>query len=122
MTLKDLLEEYQSLKRQREELTQQINLIKDRLNELEAEMLVKLDELGSDNATVRGLGTVIRKEEIVPTIEDWDALNTCVKENDMLYLFQRRLNAAAYRDLLDQGIEIKGVKPTQLTKITVRKN
>lgn len=122
MTLKDLLEEYQSLKRQREELTQQINLIKGRLNELEAEMLVKLDELGSDNATVRGLGTVIRKEEIVPTIEDWDALNACVKENDMLYLFQRRLNAAAYRDLLDQGIEIKGVKPTQITKITVRKN
>lgn len=122
MTPKELIERYQAIKAQRSELTRQDNELKEQLTEIEGRLSVALDELGADSLAVRGLGTVYRTEEIVPTVDDWDTFNSFVRDNDMLYLFQRRLNATAYRELLQQGIEVMGLNPTQITKITVRKN
>jgi hypothetical protein len=122
MTPKELIERYQAIKAQRSELTRQDNELKEQLTEIEGRLSVALDELGADSLAVRGLGTVYRTEEIVPTVDDWDTFNSFVRDNDMLYLFQRRLNATAYRELLQQGVEVVGLNPTQITKITVRKN
>lgn len=122
MTPKELIERYQAIKAQRSELTRQDNELKEQLTEIEGQLSVALDELGADSLAVRGLGTVYRTEEIVPSVDDWDTFNSFVRDNDMLYLFQRRLNATAYRELLQQGIEVMGLNPTQITKITVRKN
>lgn len=122
MTPKELIERYQAIKAQRSELTRQDNELKEQLTEIEGRLSVALDELGADSLAVRGLGTVYRTEEIVPSVDDWDTFNSFVRDNDMLYLFQRRLNATAYRELLQQGIEVMGLNPTQITKITVRKN
>ena len=122
MTPKELIERYQAIKAQRSELTRQDNELKEQLTEIEGRLSVALDELGADSLGVRGLGTVYRTEEIVPSVDDWDTFNSFVRDNDMLYLFQRRLNATAYRELLQQGIEVMGLNPTQITKITVRKN
>ncbi len=122
MTPKELIERYQAIKAQRSELTRQDNELKEQLTEIEGRLSVALDELGADSLAVRGLGTVYRTEEIVPSVDDWDTFNSFVRDNDMLYLFQRRLNATAYRELLQQGVEVMGLNPTQITKITVRKN
>lgn len=122
MTPKELIERYQAIKAQRSELTRQDNELKEQLTEIEGRLSVALDELGADSLAVRGLGTVYRTEEIVPSVDDWDTFNSFVRDNDMLYLFQRRLNATVYRELLQQGIEVMGLNPTQITKITVRKN
>ena len=122
MTPKELIERYQAIKAQRSELTRQDNELKEQLTEIEGRLSVALDELGADSLAVRGRGTVYRTEEIVPTVDDWDTFNSFVRDNDMLYLFQRRLNATAYRELLQQGVEVVGLNPTQITKITVRKN
>lgn len=122
MTFKDLIERYQDVKAQRAALTKQDNVLKEELLEIEGQLSAALDEAGADSLSVRGLGTVYRVEEIVPTVEDWDTFNTFARDNDLLYLFQRRINSAAYRELLEQGIEVMGLNQTQITKITVRKN
>ncbi|MFC1018840.1 hypothetical protein ACFGZ6_01010 [Pasteurella multocida] len=122
MSIGGLIERYAEIKRQRAELTKQDNELKAEQSDLEIQMLLELDKAGTDSATIRGVGTVYKTKEIVPTIQDWDSFNTSVREQDLLFLFQRRLNASAYRSLLDQGVVVEGVEPTEITKVTFRKN
>ncbi|HHE3494672.1 hypothetical protein ACFGZQ_03745 [Pasteurella multocida] len=122
MNIGGLIERYAEIKRLRAELTKQDNKLKAELLEIEASIMVELDTAGTDSATIRGVGTVFKTKEIVPSITDWDSFNTSVREQDLLFLFQRRLNASAYRSLLDQGVVVKGVEPTEITKVTFRKN
>ena len=120
-TLETLITEYQRIRAQRQELSKTDKALKEQLDEIELQLMVALDKTGLDNATVRGVGQVIKSQEIVPNITDWDDFNASARDNDMLYLFQRRLNATAYRELLAQGVEVRGREPTTVTKITVRK-
>ncbi|MFC1023649.1 hypothetical protein ACFGZH_03755 [Pasteurella multocida] len=122
MNIGGLIERYAEIKRLRAELTKQDNKLKAELLEIEASIMVELDTAGTDSATIRGVGTVFKTKEIVPSITDWDSFNTSVREQDLLFLFQRRLNASAYRSLLDQGVVVEGVEPTEITKVTFRKN
>ncbi|HDR1088743.1 hypothetical protein NMW79_00795 [Pasteurella multocida] len=122
MNIGGLIERYAEIKRLRAELTKQDNELKAELLEIEASIMVELDMAGTDSATIRGVGTVFKTKEIVPSITDWDSFNTSVREQDLLFLFQRRLNASAYRSLLDQGVVVEGVEPTEITKVTFRKN
>lgn len=122
MTVGELVTQLSQIKAERTALTQQDNELKAQQNDIEAQLMAKLGELGADTTTVRGVGTVSLNKEIVPTITDWDAFNASVREQDLLFLFQRRLNASAYRSLLDQGVVIDGVNPTEITKLAFRKN
>ncbi|MFC0813956.1 hypothetical protein ACFHYJ_00980 [Pasteurella multocida] len=122
MSIGGLIERYAEIKRLRAGLTKQDNELKAELLEIEASIMVELDMAGTDSATIRGVGTVFKTKEIVPSITDWDSFNTSVREQDLLFLFQRRLNASAYRSLLDQGVVVEGVEPTEITKVTFRKN
>lgn len=121
MSIKDLITEYQQLKAKRAELSQAGAELKQRMDDIEAAMLVELDNAGTDSVSVNGLGTVYRKQEIVPTIEDYATALNYIRDNDLMFLFQRRLNATAYRELLEQGVEVEGINPTQITKIIFRK-
>lgn len=121
MSIKDLITEYQQLKAKRAELSQAVAELKQRMDDIEAAMLVELDNAGTDSVSVNGLGTVYRKQEIVPTIEDYATALNYIRDNDLMFLFQRRLNATAYRELLEQGVEVEGINPTQITKIIFRK-
>lgn len=121
MSIKDLITEYQQLKAKRAELSQADAELKQRMDDIEAAMLVELDNAGTDSVSVNGLGTVYRKQEIVPTIEDHATALNYIRDNDLMFLFQRRLNATAYRELLEQGVEVEGINPTQITKIIFRK-
>lgn len=121
MSIKDLITEYQQLKAKRVELSQADAELKQRMDDIEAAMLVELDNAGTDSVSVNGLGTVYRKQEIVPTIEDYATALNYIRDNDLMFLFQRRLNATAYRELLEQGVEVEGINPTQITKIIFRK-
>lgn len=121
MSIKDLITEYQQLKAKRAELSQTAAELKQRMDDIEAAMLVELDNAGTDSVSVNGLGTVYRKQEIVPTIEDYATALNYIRDNDLMFLFQRRLNATAYRELLEQGVEVEGINPTQITKIIFRK-
>ncbi|MGR3808602.1 hypothetical protein SAMN05660772_01879 [Pasteurella testudinis DSM 23072] len=122
MTPRELLERHQELKAQRAELTRQDNELKAELVDIEGQLSAVLDETGTDSIAVRGVATAYKTEEVVPTVEDWETFNNFARDNDLLFLFQRRLNVAAYRELLEQGVEVMGLIPTQITKISVRKN
>jgi len=59
-------------------------------------------------------------EEIVPNVHDWDAVYSYCKTMDDFSLIQRRLSAAAYRELLKMYSEIPGINPTTLVRVNMR--
>ena len=55
------------------------------------------------------------------SIEDYDALQEYVFDNEALYLFQRRLSSAAIKELIQNGEEIPGIKTFVRKDISLRK-
>jgi hypothetical protein len=76
---------------------------------LEATLLSKLDEQGSVRVSSRQ-GTAGIEEEVVPIIEDWDEFTNYMRDNDALYLLQRRIAVGAFRELARAGQEVPGLR------------
>jgi len=117
--LNDLLAEYgktrdeiKSLQAQEKEL----NVIK---RELEYQITIRMQEEGLDKISNSGR-TVSIKQEIVPTVEDWDALQEYIAKTSRFELLQKRMSATAYREAIGLGDDIPGVESTELTKINFR--
>ena len=88
--------------------------------DLEALLINQLDAQGVTKAsTDAGTATVI--ETVVPKVEDWGALYTHLKETDSLYLLQKRVSSAAFREQYHAGLTVPGVVPFVNRQIALRK-
>lgn len=59
-------------------------------------------------------------EEVVPNIDSWDEFIDWVRDNDAFYLFQRRINGGAFRELLTAGQDVDGLSPFTKLKVSLR--
>jgi hypothetical protein len=73
-----------------------------------------IDRVGNDQCTVS------LKQEIVPTVDDWDMLHQHIIDTKQFELLQKRMSATAYRELLQMGQAVPGVTSTELTRINFR--
>ena len=74
----------------------------------------RIDRGGNDQCTVS------IKQEIVPTVDDWDTLHQHIIDTKQFELLQKRMSATAYRELLQMGQAVPGVTSTELTRINFR--
>ncbi len=119
--MKDLIEKLFGLKAIIDELNRELGNHKEAYDQLCAEVLQGLDENGLDKASLTGFGTVSRKEEVVPSVKDWDSFYKYIAENEAWYLMQRRPAANACREQWATGEEIPGVEPFTQFKLSVTK-
>ena len=117
--LNDLLAEYGTLRDGIRELQAQEKELNASKRELEAQISIRMQEQGLDKISNKGQ-TISLKNEIVPTVEDWDLLQTHVAETKQFELMHKRVSATAYREAIAAGIDIPGVKSTELTRINYR--
>ena len=73
-----------------------------------------IDRVGNDACTLS------IKEEIVPTVEDWDKVYQHILDTKQFELLQKRMSATAYRELLQLGMDLPGVTSTELTRVNFR--
>jgi len=66
------------------------------------------------------LGTVSLKEGQYPQIEDWDEALEYIM-NHCRHVLKREIKSAAYKELLDSGEAIPGVRTYDKTKINFRR-
>jgi len=92
--LADLAEQEKHLKEEQDEVDYQL------MQKLEADGLSKFS---NDQATIS------ISEQIVPQVEDWDALQAHILKTGEFELMQRRPAVKAYRELREAGIEVPGV-------------
>lgn len=111
--IKEIKAERRDLETQRKELWNELTLV-------ETELMDLLNELGLDAAKT-SVGTVRLTETIQPRVSDWEQVYNYVMETQQMYLFIKRLNAASYRELLQDGITIPGTEPETVHGIGLTK-
>jgi len=100
-------------------LQEQEKTLKRTQNLLEAEILADMERQGLTQ-TGNDVCTISLKTEVVPTVEDWDALHKYIIDTNQFELLQKRMSATAYRELITMTPTVPGVRPTELTKVNFR--
>lgn len=85
---------------------------------LESTLMYRLDEQGSLSVSSKA-GTAGISEDVVPIVEDWDSFEGYMKENDALYMLQRRIAVGAFRELVKAGQEVPGLRAVTKRSISL---
>ena len=118
-TINELLDDLYSIRTEVKSLQEQESELKRSQRELEATLMTKLDQQGVDRVG-NDVCTVSLKKEIVPTVEDWEAVQRHVRDTGQFELLQKRMSAVAYRELRSMNLDVPGVKATELTRMNFR--
>ena len=117
--LNDLLAETAKVRNQIKVVQSEEKLLKSQQRELESQISIRMQEQGLDKIS-NDVCTISLKNEIVPTVEDWDQLHEHITDTNQFELLQKRVSATAYRELIAAGMDVPGVKSTELTRINFR--
>jgi len=118
-TITTLLDELTDVRGQVKSLQEQERALKRRQSDIEISLLTQLEDQGVDRVG-NNLCTVSVKKEIVPTVEDWDQVHQHIIDTKQFELLQKRMSSVAFRELLTMGMNVPGVKATELTRINFR--
>ena len=87
---------------------------------LEALLINQLEAQGVTKAS-SDAGTATVSETVLPKVEDWNALYAHLKDTDSLYLLQKRVSSAAFREQHEAGLTVPGITPYVQKSISLRK-
>ena len=104
---------------QLKQLLEQEKKLKQVQNALEAEIAADMERQGLTQ-TGNDVCTISLKTEVVPTVENWDALWEHIFDTRQSELLQKRMSATAYRELLAMAQTVPGVRSTELTRVNFR--
>ena len=119
VTLDDKMNMLADTRLQLKALLEQEKKLKQTQNALEAEIAADMERQGLTQ-TGNDACTISLKTEIVPTVEDWDALHQHIIATGQFELLQKRMSATAYRELIAMEPSVPGVRSTELTKVNYR--
>lgn len=110
------------LREQKTELAGKIRAIEKEFDIMQEQVMMALDSADTRLAEGRS-ATASITEETQPSVQDWDTLHPWISKNKAQYLYYRRLNAAAFRELLEsrRGRKIPGVDAISVRKLHLRK-
>jgi hypothetical protein len=101
------------------ELNKEVRALGEEKNDLESILLRRLQ--ADDAIQAKSLLASATISEItVPSIEDWDAFEKWVIEENALYMLEKRPSGGAFRELIQQGESVPGLKPITKTSISLR--
>jgi hypothetical protein len=119
INLGDLIEQAHQLREVIRGDERKINALKEDFKELSSQIIVQMDEQGAKR--IGGLSANVSiSEQDVPTVKDWDAVYDYIKNENAFYLLQKRMSAAAFRELLNLGHEVPGVEIYKDRKLNLR--
>lgn len=118
-TIDELIDRKKSIKSQMEKLNAELKGLREQENDIDLELLKKLDTEGLKK-TANEVASVSIKEETVPDVHDWDALYAHIIQTGDFSLIQRRVSSTAYRELLKLGENVPGLQPREIRRINFR--
>ena len=118
-TMDELLTDLTEVRMNLKNLQEKERGFKSRKMELEAKIVSTLKQQGIDRIG-NDVCTLSIKEEIVPTVQDWDEVYKYLIQTKQFELIQKRMSATAFRELLQMGLSVPGVKATELTRVNFR--
>ena len=118
-TIDELIDRKKSIKTQMEKLNSELKGLREQENDIDLQLLKKLDSEGLKK-TANEVASVSIKEETVPDVHDWDALYEHIKQTGDFSLIQRRVSSTAYSELLKLGENVPGLQPRVIRRINFR--
>ena len=119
MNMDELLNDLANTRQEIVTLTEQEKILKAKKDDLETQIIISLKDQGIDRVG-NDACTVSIKQEIVPTVRDWDAVHQHVIATGQFELMQKRMSAVAFRELIQMGQDVPGVEATELTRMNFR--
>ena len=102
------INKHQDLKEERDELLNEVKVVKKKIEKLEGEALVKFDKEDIEGAKSEYATAYIEEREHL-SIADRRTFEKYVKRTGFMELFQNRISIEAYRELVAQGYKPAGV-------------
>jgi len=110
------------LEAKRKKLEAQAKAIKEEEEELRFQIIDHFNNMGEGIKSLKGTGLLVTiKEQDVPTVKNWNDLTKYVQKHKAFDLFQRRVNAKAWKDREDAGASIPGVSTYRRRTVSITK-
>ncbi len=118
-TLEDLIQDRADVKKKMDGLNAELKELRKQQDEIDYELLKKLDEQGVSK-TGTSVASISIREDTVPEVTDWDTLYAHVTATGDFGLLQRRVSSTAYKEALKLGEEVPGLQPREIRRINFR--
>jgi|TARA_Y100000289_G_C3928315_1_gene154852 hypothetical protein len=118
-TLEDLIQDRANVKKKMDGLNAELKELRKEQDEIDYELLKKLDEQGVSK-TGTSVASISIREDTVPEVTDWDTLYAHVTATGDFGLLQRRVSSTAYKEALKLGEEVPGLQPREIRRINFR--
>ena len=106
--IEELIKEFQEIKDKKQDLNKQLKKLNEEEAYIETTLIEALQAEGLQKAS-SDLATASLSHKSYPAIKDWDKALAFIV-NGHRELLNKKINAAAYRELEEAGIEVPGVK------------
>lgn len=120
--MKELAENYATLKQAKTLLEEKIEKIKEKMKEIEDQMYNRLVETNSDGAILGDLKVQIKKKRVY-SASDWNSLYSYIMREKDFSVLQARLSGTRLKELEADGVDVSmlGVSPKDLKELSVTK-
>lgn len=120
--MKELAENYATLKQAKALLEDKIEKIKEKMKEIEGQIYDRLIENNSDGAILGDLKVQIKKRRVY-SAGDWQSIYAHIMATQDFSLLQARLSSTRLKELEADGVEVGsfGVKSSDLQELSVTK-
>jgi hypothetical protein len=120
--LNDKIDQLYKLRKELSEWNSLCSDLKEQAREIETEVVEAMSDIGLSKAGTTTANISI-SSQIVPTVDTdfWSEIRRWIMDNDYEALLPRSLNQAAYRELVQMGIEIPHVENFDKVKVSVTK-
>ena len=118
--MKALITELKGIKSELADYKSLTDPLNARKKELEEELMNSSQAEGMHLVQAEGLSVSVT-ETIVPQVDDWEKVESYIKDTDSYYLYPKKILSTVYRELLNEGTEIPGTSPFTQRRLNVRK-
>lgn len=119
MNLGKTIDALHALREHKRALEAELKDVRQEIEEAEQNVM----EMLKQNGVTMSAGehaTVSITETVVPAVEDWDAFYEHIMQTGDFHLLERRPASRAYRELLESGEDVPGLRPFTKRNLSLR--
>jgi hypothetical protein len=131
----ELVESFVTMKTEVEDIEtkhkEKVATRKERMLQIQAELLARLNDRGSDGITIKGLASVYRKLTTKPQVNDWGVMHAWAQARvdagtpvaEIMEMMQRRVNLSTIQDIIaTTGAPVPGISLQQIYEVAIRRS
>ncbi len=118
VNLGQLVDQVYKLQQQRDVIRLKVGKLDEQIDQLKDKLLAATDKESLSTVKTKLAKTVIR-ETVVPTVEDFDQLLAYIRKHKAWELLTKRVASEAYRERVEAGERVPGVKPFHKITLSV---